>query len=63
MIYSGDETCDLGSDTGTPVSEDYAGATSHFNGKINLGTARRQHRRPRPSDQPRGALRVATAIQ
>jgi arylsulfatase len=23
MIYSGDETCDVGSDTGTPVSEDY----------------------------------------
>ena len=23
MIYSGDETCDVGCDTGTPVSEDY----------------------------------------
>ena len=34
MIYSGDETCDLGCDVGTPVSEDYTGATSRFNGKV-----------------------------
>ena len=34
MIYSGDETCDLGRDTGTPVSDDYTGPTSSFNGKV-----------------------------
>jgi hypothetical protein len=34
MIYSGDETCDLGTDTGTPVSEDYASGDSKFNGKV-----------------------------
>ena len=35
MIYSADETCDLGSDTGTPVSDDYTSAGSTFTGKIN----------------------------
>ena len=35
MIYSADETCDLGSDTGTPVSDDYTSEGSHFTGKIN----------------------------
>jgi arylsulfatase A-like enzyme len=34
MVYSGDETCDVGHDTGTPVSEDYTSETSLFNGKI-----------------------------
>ena len=33
MIYSGDETCDVGRDTGTPVSEDYTSAASEFTGK------------------------------
>ena len=28
MIYSGDETCDVGCDTGTPVSEDYTSDAS-----------------------------------
>ncbi len=34
MIYSGDETCDVGYDSGTPVSEDYTSQSSHFNGTI-----------------------------
>lgn len=34
MIYSGDETCDRGSDTGMPVSEDYTSVDSTFNGTI-----------------------------
>ena len=34
MIFSGDETCDVGSDTASPVSPDYTAETSHFNGKI-----------------------------
>jgi len=33
MIYSGDETCDVGYDSGTPVAEDY-GEDSHFNGAV-----------------------------
>jgi hypothetical protein len=35
MVYSADETCDLGSDTGTPVSDDYTSESSEFTGTIN----------------------------
>jgi arylsulfatase len=35
MIFSADETTDLGDDFGMPVSKDYAGA-SRFNGRIEL---------------------------
>jgi hypothetical protein len=35
MIDSADETCDLGSDTGTPVSDDSTSEGSHFTGTIN----------------------------
>jgi arylsulfatase len=34
MIFSGDETTDLGSDTATPVSDEYGPATSRFTGQI-----------------------------
>ncbi len=34
LIFSGDETTDLGSDLGTPVSDDYASADSAFTGKV-----------------------------
>jgi hypothetical protein len=36
MIFSADETTDIGEDYGMPVSSDYAGDTSKFNGKIDL---------------------------
>jgi arylsulfatase len=35
MIYSADETCDIGEDTGSPVSDDYTPDESHFNGRVN----------------------------
>jgi arylsulfatase A-like enzyme len=35
MMFSGDETCDVGSDTGSSVSDDYTADTSKFNGVIN----------------------------
>jgi arylsulfatase A-like enzyme len=35
MVFSLDETTDLGRDTATPVSSDYTCATSVFNGKVN----------------------------
>jgi arylsulfatase len=35
MLFSGDETTDVGRDTGTPVSSDYTRDTSIFNGKVN----------------------------
>jgi arylsulfatase len=34
LIFSGDETCDVGSDTASPVSPDYTGETSRFTGEI-----------------------------
>jgi hypothetical protein len=35
MVFTIDESADVGRDTGTPVSSDYACATSTFSGKIN----------------------------
>jgi hypothetical protein len=34
MIYSGDETCDIGYDSGTPVTDDYTSADATFTGKV-----------------------------
>jgi hypothetical protein len=34
MVFSADETTDLGEDTGTSVSDDYAPGASSFNGKV-----------------------------
>ncbi len=34
MIFSADETTDLGSDSATPVSDDYDPSTSTFNGRV-----------------------------
>jgi arylsulfatase len=35
MIFSGDETADIGSDTASPVSDDYTSAASRFSGTVN----------------------------
>jgi arylsulfatase A-like enzyme len=35
MVYSADETCDVGSDTGSSVSDDYTPDDSHFTGTVN----------------------------
>lgn len=34
MIFSGDETTDLGVDTGSPVSDDYSPPDSTFDGRV-----------------------------
>jgi hypothetical protein len=34
LIFSGDETTDLGTDTATPVSDDYAAGACSFTGKV-----------------------------
>jgi arylsulfatase len=34
MLFSADETTDVGRDTATPVSSDYTRSTSIFNGKV-----------------------------
>jgi len=35
MVFSADETADVGSDTASPVSDDYTGETSRFSGTVN----------------------------
>jgi arylsulfatase A-like enzyme len=35
MMFSADETCDVGSDTASPVSDDYTVAGSRFTGTVN----------------------------
>ena len=35
LIFSGDETADVGKDTASPVSDDYAGEGSVFTGIVN----------------------------
>jgi arylsulfatase A-like enzyme len=34
MVFSADETCDVGSDTASPVSDDYTSETSRFTGTV-----------------------------
>jgi len=35
MVFSADETTDVGYESGTPVAADYTTKTSRFTGKIN----------------------------
>jgi arylsulfatase A-like enzyme len=63
MIYSGDETCDVGCDTGTPVSEDYGTESSRFTGTVRwvelaIGDDNHDH-----LISPEDLMRVATTIQ
>jgi hypothetical protein len=63
MIYSGDETCDVGFDSGTPVSDDYASADATFNGKVKwvqLDAALDDHDH---LITPEERFRVAMAVQ
>ena len=34
MLFSADETTDIGADTGTPVTDDLAGSEAEFNGRV-----------------------------
>ena len=63
MIFSGDETTDIGQETGTTVSPDYTARDSRFTGKINwvqidLGTDDHDH-----FIDPEERLRLAMARQ
>jgi arylsulfatase len=35
MVFSADETCDVGKEGGSPVSPDYGPSDNEFSGKIN----------------------------
>ncbi len=48
MVFSLDETCDVGCSTGTPVSPDYGSRDNEFNGEVNwvqidLGNDKQDH--------------------
>jgi arylsulfatase A-like enzyme len=63
MVFSADETTDIGYESGTTVSPDYTAATSHFTGTINwvqldLGTDDHDH-----YIDPEERLRIALARQ
>jgi hypothetical protein len=63
MLYSGDETCDVGYDSGTPVSDDYTSQDGNFNGNVkwvqpDAGLDDHDH-----LISPEERLRVAMAIQ
>ena len=63
MVFSADETTDIGYESGTTVTPDYTAATSQFTGKINwvqldLGTDDNDH-----YIDPEERLRVAMARQ
>ena len=57
MVFSADETTDVGRDTATPVSNDYTGETSvvHRPGQLGPDRPRRRRRGPRPPDHAGGA--------
>ncbi len=52
MVFSADETTDIGHESGTPVTPDYTSHGSRFTGKHSLGSARRGEGRSRPLYQP-----------
>jgi arylsulfatase len=35
MVFSADETCDVGKETGSPVSPDYGPSDNEFSGQVN----------------------------
>ena len=57
MVFSADETCDIGLDTASPVSDDYTSEGSRFTGADRVGADRHRRcgRRSRPPDLARGA--------
>jgi arylsulfatase len=65
MVFSADDGCDVGEDTGSPVSEDYGSRGNEFNGRVKgvqlaIGDAAES------SDHlisPQEAVRIAMARQ
>ena len=53
MIFSADETTDIGYESGTTVTSDYTARDSRFTGKINWVQTRPRQRRSRPLHRPR----------
>ena len=54
MIFSADETTDIGYESGTTVTPDYTATTQPVHRQDPLGPDRPRRRRPRPLHRPRG---------
>jgi arylsulfatase A-like enzyme len=63
MIFSADETCDVGGESGSLVSDDYARAESRFNGAINWVQLNQGADDNEHLISPEDRLRVAMARQ
>ena len=55
MMFSADETTDVGYESGTAVSSDYSAGDQPLQRHDRLGPDRSRRRRPRPPDRSRGA--------
>ena len=55
MVFSADETTDIGYESGTCVTPDYTSSTSHFTGRIHWVQIDLGRRRQRPLHRPRRA--------
>ena len=53
MVFSADETTDIGYESGTTVTPDYTSHSSRFTGKIHWVQLDARHRRQRPLHRPR----------
>jgi arylsulfatase len=65
MIFSADDGCDVGMDSGAPVSPDYPADDNHFNGEVN-GVLLSIEDDPDNSDRlikPEDAIRAALGRQ
>jgi arylsulfatase len=65
MIFSADDGCDVGEDSGAPVSPDYAPSRNHFNGRVKgveLAIAEAAENADHMID-PLDAVRIALARQ
>ena len=66
LIFSADETADVGQDTASPVSDDYDGEEQrlHRHGQLGADRSRRRRKRRRPPDHNRGTTprRNGTAV-
>ena len=56
MAYSADETCDVGKESGSPVSPDYGPSGNEFSWRGELGAVRPREGRPRSPDLAGRAL-------
>ena len=62
MLFSGDETTDIGADGSTPVSDDYGAKDSGFTGRVRwVQIDIDKLAEDRPPDLPEERLRIAMA--